>query len=184
MYGCGPAYTQGKSSWVDACGKGNRGGITLEKLNRSPSWCLCLLWGQCCLHGRGCSIPFLHVISSYIPPADLGQTLGSPGQWEAPVKGLQPQNSHWNHRTSQVQHLMSCGGYGNTGASQINSEQSTTDKMKLRGTNAPNRDIDSKGNMSMATSHIPKQHLGALWGAKYRIFGVMHFLGDEIKRQN
>lgn len=57
---------------------------------------------------------------------------------------------------------MSCSGYGNTGASQIASEQSTTAKMKLKGTNAPNRDVDSEGNTPMATSHIPKQHLGAL----------------------
>lgn len=65
----------------------NKGGTNLEKLNGLSSWCLCLLWGQLHLHGRGCSIPFLHKTSSYILPADLGRTLSSLGQWEAPVKG-------------------------------------------------------------------------------------------------
>lgn len=63
---------------------------------------------------------------------------------------------------SQVENPISCHGCGNTGASQIPSEQSTTAQMNLKWVNAPSTGIDSETNRSMSTSTscIPETALG------------------------
>ena len=80
------------------------------------------------------------------------------GKQKHPWRGVQSHNRHWNRRKSQTENLISCCGYGKTGASQITSEQSTTAKTELRWTSAPSMDIGSETNTSVpaSISHIPK----------------------------